>query len=60
MNKPHPQLIADFNLVLSHYEVTPEEAKYEKQRVMKNMADAEKCYSVIAAGLRCLNNALHD
>lgn len=58
--KPNPQFISDFNLVLSHYEVTPEEAKYEKQRVMKNMADAERCYSVIAAGLRSLNNALRD
>lgn len=60
MNKPNPQFVRDFNLVLTHYEVTPEEAKYEKQRVMANMAEAERCYSVIAAGIRSLNNALHD
>lgn len=60
MKKPSPQFVQDFNLVLTHYEVTAEEAKYEKARVMKNMEEAERCYSVIAAGVRGLNNALHD
>ena len=54
--KPHPDFIENFNLVMNHYQVDKEEAKYEKARVMKNMDDAERCYSVIAAGIRALNN----
>lgn len=54
--KPHPKFIEDFNLVLNHYDVSAEEAKYEKQRVMANMTEAERCYSIIADGIRGLNN----
>ena len=38
----------DFNLVLNHYRVDPEEAKYEKARVMANYHDAALCYAAIA------------
>ena len=38
----------DFNLVLNHYRVDPEEAKYEKARVMANYSDAALCYAAIA------------
>ena len=38
----------DFNLVLNHYLVDPEEAKYEKARVMANYSDAALCYAAIA------------
>ena len=56
--KPNPQFIENFNLVMNYYQVDKEEAAYEKKRVMANMADAERCYSVIAAGIRILNKPL--
>lgn len=38
----------DFNLVLNHYQVDVEEAKFEKARVMANYRDAALCYAAIA------------
>ena len=38
----------DFNLVLNHYQVDTQEAKYEKARVMANYDDAALCYATIA------------
>ena len=38
----------DFNLVLNHYRVDVEEAKFEKARVMANYRDAALCYAAIA------------
>lgn len=38
----------DFNLVLNHYRVDVEEAKFEKARVMANYHDAALCYAAIA------------
>ena len=38
----------DFNLVLNHYQVDVDEAKFEKARVMANYHDAALCYAAIA------------
>ena len=38
----------DFNLVLNHYQVDINEAKFEKSRVMANYNDAALCYAAIA------------
>ncbi len=45
-------LKADFNLIMDYYEVTQDEAKFEKARVLANLEEASKCYSIIAAGIR--------
>lgn len=50
--KPHKQFIENFKLCMEFYEVDMEEAKYERDRCLANMYDAERCYSVIAAGIR--------
>ena len=42
----------DFNLVLNHYRVDPEEAKYEKARVMANYRDAALCYAASAEEIK--------
>ena len=42
------QFKEDFNLVLNHYQVDVNEAKFEKSRVMANYHDAALCYSAIA------------
>ena len=48
--------MGDFKLCMEYYEVEIEEAKFERNRVINNMNDAERCYSVIAAGIRRINN----
>ena len=50
--KPHKQFIENFKLCMEFYEVDIEEAKYERNRCLANMYDAERCYSVIAAWIR--------
>ena len=45
----------DFKLCMEYYEVEIEEAKYERDRVINNMCGAERCHSVIAAGIRGMN-----
>ena len=50
--KPSKQFMDDFKLCMEYYEVEIEEAKYERGRCLANMSDAERCYSVIAAGIR--------
>ena len=54
--KPSKQFMEDFKLCMEYYEVEIEEAKFERNRVINNMNDAERCYSVIAAGIRRINN----
>ena len=54
--KPSKQFMDDFKLCMEYYDVEIEEAKFERGRCLANMSDAEKCYSVIAAGIRGLNN----
>lgn len=54
------QFIDDFNTVMNYAECTKEEAAFEKKRVMKNFDDAARCYSVLAAGIRGMNNNVHD
>lgn len=49
--KPHKQFIENFKLCMEFYAVDMEEAKYERDRCLANMYDAERCYSVIAAGI---------
>ena len=46
--KPTQKFKEDFNLVLNHYRVDTEEAKFEKARVMANYTDAALCYAAIA------------
>jgi hypothetical protein len=48
------QLKDDVNKVFNYYEVSLEEAKFEKKRIMDNLYEASKCYSIIAAGIRGL------
>lgn len=50
--KPNKQFIEDFKLCMEYYDVEMDEAKFERDRCLKNMIDAERCYSVIAAGIR--------
>ena len=54
--KPSKQFIEDFKLCMEFYEVEIEEAKFERNRCLDNMDNAFRCYSVIAAGIRGLNN----
>ena len=54
--KPSKQFMEDFKLCMEYYEVDIDEAKFERDRCLKNMNGAERCYSVIAAGIRGLNN----
>ena len=46
--KPTQKFRDDFNLVLNHYQVDVDEAKFEKARVMANYHDAALCYAAIA------------
>ena len=50
--KPTQKFKDDFNLVLNHYRVDPEEAKFEKARVMANYNDAALCYAAIAEEIK--------
>ena len=54
--KPSKQFMEDFKLCMEYYEVEIEEAKFERGRCLANMSDAERCYSVIAAGIRGLSH----
>ena len=54
--KPQKQFIEDFRLCMEYYEVDMEEAKYERNRCLANMHDAERCYSVVAAGIMGVGN----
>ena len=54
--KPHKQFIENFKLCMEFYEVDIEEAKYERDRCLANMYDAERCYSVVAAGIGGMRN----
>lgn len=54
--KPSKQFMENFKLCMEFYEVDIEEAKYERDRCLANMYDAERCYSVIAAGIRGVRN----
>ena len=56
MNKPHPQFIEDFNLVMNYYEVSREDANHEKKKWMDDPDAIEKSYSIIAAGVRTMLN----
>ena len=60
--KPQPskQFMEDFKLCMEYYEVEIEEAKFERGRCLANMSDAERCYSVIAEGIRVLNNGKNN
>ena len=58
--KSSKQFMEDFKLCMEFYEVEIEEAKYERDRVINNMCGAERCYSVIAAGIRGLNNGQNN
>lgn len=52
MLKPTQKFKDDFNLVLNHYQVDTEEAKFEKARVMANYNDAALCYAAIAEEIK--------
>lgn len=54
--KPSKQFVEDFKLCMEYYEVEIEEAKLERDRCLADMSDAERCYSVIAAGIMRINN----
>jgi len=58
--KPSKQFMDDFKLCMEYYEVEIEEAKFERGRCLANMNDAERCYSVVAAGIRGLNNGKNN
>lgn len=46
----------DVNLCFNHYGVDREEARFEIERIKRNIYEASKCYSIIAAGIRGLEN----
>ena len=53
--KPSEQFIENFNLYMTHYGCTKEEAKYEKQRITESAECyfwADKCYSLISEEIR--------
>jgi len=50
--KPTQKFKDDFNLVLNHYQVDTQEAKYEKARVMANYHYAALCYAAIAEEIK--------
>lgn len=55
MFEPTPEFKAAFNLAMSHYGCSVEEAKYEKQRIMKSAVAyylAECCYLEIAREIK--------
>ena len=58
--KPSKQFMEDFKLCMEYYEVEIEEAKFERGRCLDNMDNAFRCYSVIAAGIRVLNNGKNN
>lgn len=43
------------NVCFNHYEVDREEARFEIERIKNSLYEASKCYSIIAAGIRGLN-----
>jgi len=43
------------NVCFNYYGVDREEAKFEIQRIKNNLYEASKCYSIIAARIRGLN-----
>jgi len=49
------QLKDDVNKVFNYYKVDKDEAKFEIERIKNNLYEASKCYSIIAAGIRGLN-----
>ena len=55
MNMISNELKDDVNVCFNYYEVDREEAKFEIQRIKNNLYEASKCYSIIAAGIRGLN-----
>lgn len=57
MNKRELALLKEnFNLCMDHYDCTSDEAKFEKARILANVEEAARCYSVIAAGIRNENH----
>lgn len=52
MIKPDQRLMDDVNLCFNFYGVDREEAKFEIERIKRNIYEASKCYSIIAAGIR--------
>ena len=52
MTKPTQKFKDDFNLVLNHYQVDVDEAKFEKARVMANYHDAALCYAAVAEEIK--------
>ncbi len=54
MNKPHPQFIEDFNIVMNYYEVEREDANHEKRKWVASPSEIERSYSIIAAGVRAM------
>lgn len=55
MFNPSPEFKAAFNLAMSHYGCSVEEARYERQRIMKSAVSyfwAEKCYLEIAREIK--------
>jgi len=52
VKKPPKQFMENFKLCMEFYEVDIDDAKYERDRCLANMHDAERCYSVVAAGIR--------
>lgn len=45
----------DVNVCFNFYGVDREEAKFEIERIKNNIYEASKCYSIIAAGIRGLD-----
>jgi len=54
--KPSKQFMDDFKLCMEYYEVEIEEAKFERNRVLENYEEAQRCYSVIASGIMGIND----
>lgn len=52
------QLKEDVNVCFNFYGVDREEAKFEIERIKNNIYEASKCYSIIAAGIRGLNEKI--
>ena len=58
--KPSKQFMEDIKLCMEYYNVEIDEAKFERGRCLDNMDNAFRCYSVIAAGIRGLNNGQNN
>lgn len=52
--KPTKKFIDDFNIAMQYYECTLEEVRFEKQRCVANMRDAEVNYHHVAKNIRLL------